>query len=314
MRLPHANNLISVTFWGVRGSIPTPGYETSRYGGNTLCIELGFSGCGRTIIVDAGSGLRGLGDELLSRCGEKNDLSFDLLLSHTHLDHILGLPFFRPLYRRETRALIYGPTISPKERLEDVIGGQLSYHYFPVRQVELAADIRYIDLREGVYDLGDGIVLRAAYLNHPLLCMGYRIEYHGASVCTAFDTEPFRNVFVTDCADPAYDAGMAEEGERAAGEANRRMQEFFRRTDLLIHDAQFTEEEYRSGRLGWGHSSIEHAVAVAEAAEVPRLALVHHDPLRSDTEMDGLSARYGGVRADSGTEVIFAREKLSLAI
>jgi phosphoribosyl 1,2-cyclic phosphodiesterase len=312
--LQHDDETISVTFWGVRGSIPTPGYETSRYGGNTLCIELGLAGCGRTIIIDAGSGLRQLGDELLSRSGRKNDLPFDLLLSHTHLDHILGLPFFRPLYRRETRITIYGPTISSQDRLEQVIGGQLSYHYFPVRQVELSADITYVDLREGVYDMGDGIVLSATYLNHPLLCMGYRIDYQGVSLCTAFDTEPFRNVFITDSADPAYDAVMAEEGEHAASEANRRIKEFFHRADLLIHDAQFTEAEYRAGRLGWGHSSIEHAVAMAEAAEIRRLALVHHDPMRTDTEMDCLAEYYGGVRANSGMEVIFARESLSISI
>jgi phosphoribosyl 1,2-cyclic phosphodiesterase len=277
-----------------------------------LCIELGFAGCGRAIIIDAGSGLRRLGDELPSRCRRTKNLTLDLLLTHTHLDHILGLPFFRPLYRPETRVNIYGPTASPQERLEQVIGGQLTYHYFPVRQVELAADISYVDLKEGVYDLGDGIVLSTTYLNHPLLCMGYRIDYRGVSVCTAFDTEPFRNVFITDSTDPAYDAVMAEEGEYAAGEANRRMQKFFHRADLLIHDAQFTEEEYRAGRIGWGHSSIEHAVATAEAAEIRRLALVHHDPMRTDTEMDGLAECYGGVRKDSGMEVIFAREGLSI--
>jgi phosphoribosyl 1,2-cyclic phosphodiesterase len=306
---------LTVTFWGVRGSIPTPGYETSRYGGNTLCVEVGFPGCGRTLIIDAGSGIRRLGDDLLRRPGRGGSgLAVDLLLSHTHLDHILGLPFFQPLYRRDTRACIYGPAISPEDRLEQVIGGQMSYRYFPVRQVELAAEISYADLREGVYDLGDGIRLSATYLNHPLLCMGYRIEYCGRVLCTAFDTEPFRNVFITDPADPRYDEMMAREGEQAVQAATLRMDTFLRGADLLIHDGQFTDEEYRAGRVGWGHSSVEHAVNLAEASGSRRLALVHHDPLRTDDELDGLAQRYGGVRQGSRLEVCFAREGLSFTL
>jgi ribonuclease BN (tRNA processing enzyme) len=241
-------------------------------------------------------------------------LAVDLLLSHTHLDHILGLPFFQPLYRRDTRVCIYGPAISPEDRLEQVIGGQMSYRYFPVRQVELAAEISYVDLREGVYDLGDGIRLSATYLNHPLLCMGYRIEYRGRVLCTAFDTEPFRNVFITDPADPRYDEVMALEGEQAVQAAALRMNAFVRGADLLIHDGQFTEQEYRAGRVGWGHSSVEHAVTQAEASGSQRLALVHPDPMRTDDELDGLAQRYGGVRQGSGVEVCFAREGLSVTL
>ena len=314
MTSPPCADAVTVTFWGVRGSIPTPGYDTSRYGGNTLCVEVGFPGCGRTLIIDAGSGIRRLGDDLLGRPGRQGGVAVDLLLSHTHLDHILGLPFFQPLYRRDTRVAVYGPAISPEDRLEQVIGGQMSYRYFPVRQVELAAEIRYVDLREGAYDLGDDIRLSATYLNHPLLCMGYRIEYRGRVLCTAFDTEPFRNLFVTDPADPRYDEMMAQEGEEEAQAAALRMKAFARGADLLIHDGQFTEQEYRAGRVGWGHSSVEHAVALAEASGSRRLALVHHDPMRTDDELDKMAQRYGGVRPGSGLEVYFAAEGLSLTL
>jgi len=314
LKSPAETDSLRVTFWGVRGSIPPPGYDTSRYGGNTVCIELRFLGCGRILIVDAGSGIRRLGDDLLSRSGESAGLAVDLLLSLTHLDHILGLPFFGPLYRRDTRLTLYGPTISPEERLEQVIGGQLSYRYFPVRQVELAAQITYVDLREGVYDLGDGISLTATYLNHPLLCMGYRFEWRGRSVCTAFDTEPFRNLFVTDPEDPTYDEIMALEGEQAAREAGLRMRSFFNGADLLIHDGQYTEQEYGAGRTGWGHSSVEQAVMAAEAAGCRRLALIHHDPMRTDADLDVLSQRYSGVRPESGLDVCFAREGLSITL
>jgi phosphoribosyl 1,2-cyclic phosphodiesterase len=298
----------------VRGSIPTPGHETSRYGGNTVCVELGFSDCGRTLIIDAGSGIRRLGDDLLARSRPPAGLELDLLLSHTHLDHILGLPFFAPLYRRDTRINLYGPTISPEDCLEQVIGGQLCYRYFPVRQTELAAQITYVDLREGVFDLGDGITLTATYLNHPLLCMGYRFDWRGRSVCTAFDTEPFRNLFVTDPAAPEYDEIMALQGEQAAQEAGLRMQAFFRGADLLIHDGQYTDEEYRAGRAGWGHSSVGQAIQAAEAAGCRRLALIHHDPMRTDADIDGLCERFSGVRSGSGLDVCFAREGLSIAL
>lgn len=305
---------ITVTFWGVRGSIPTPGHETSRYGGNTLCIEVGFAGCGRTLIIDAGSGLRRLSEDLIARPGRKRNISADILLSHTHLDHILGLPFFQPLYRRDTRVALYGPAISAEDRLEQVIGGQMSYRYFPVRQEELAAEIRYIDLREGTYDLGDGIRLSATYLNHPLLCMGYRIEFGRRVLCTAFDTEPFHNVFITNPADPRYDQMMAQQGEQAAQAATQRMNIFLREADLLIHDGQYTEQEYQAGRIGWGHSSIEYAIRLAESSGSRRLALLHHDPARTDAELDGLAERYGGLRPDSGVEVCFAREGLTITL
>jgi phosphoribosyl 1,2-cyclic phosphodiesterase len=147
---------MKVTFWGVRGSIPTPGYETARYGGNTLCVEVSFGECGRTLVIDAGSGIRRLGHDLMTRPGRAPRVALDLFLTHTHLDHILGLPFFQPLYRSDTQVSLYGPVTSSEGSLKKVIGGQLSYPYFPVRQVELAADIRYIDLAEGVYDTVTG--------------------------------------------------------------------------------------------------------------------------------------------------------------
>ncbi|RPJ73070.1 MAG: MBL fold metallo-hydrolase [Desulfobacteraceae bacterium] len=306
---------MDVTFWGVRGSIPTPGYDTARYGGNTLCIEIAPEGCGRTLVIDAGSGIRSLGNDLITRSGwTEGAARVDLFLSHTHLDHILGLPFFRPFYHPSTRAVIYGPVISAADSLEQVIGGQLSYRYFPVRQVELSAEIRYVDLTEGDIEVGDGIRVGATYLNHPLLCMGYRVEQGGKIVCTAFDTEPFHNIFTSDPTDPGYDEQMALEGERAAREAEERLTRFFSGADLLIYDGQFTAAEYRAGRAGWGHSAIEHAVAAAEKSGARRLALVHHDPMRSDEELDELARIHGGFRPGDGPEVIFAREGLRLTL
>jgi ribonuclease BN (tRNA processing enzyme) len=224
------------------------------------------------------------------------------------LDHILGLPFFAPIYVRGNHLKIYGPLTFEEDSLAEVIGGQLSYRYFPVRQEELGATIEYINLKEGHYDLGDGILMTAKYLNHPLLSLGYRFEYRGSIICTAFDTEPFYNVFTTDSLDPNYDEILAFEGEAAAHEENLRMEEFVSAADLLIHDGQFTLAEYKSGKQGWGHSPMEHVIEVAQRVQVKRLALCHHDPIRTDAQIDELSESLCRPAFDGDTEVFFARE------
>ena len=303
-----------IKFWGVRGSIPSPGPNTVRYGGNTLCLELRLQDPERLIIIDAGSGIRELGDSLCNGHPPNDDLKAEIFLTHTHLDHILGLPFFAPLYNPKTRVKIYGPVTCEEDLIEDVIGGQLSYRYFPVRQHELAAKIDYIDLKEGIYDLGDGIKLTAKYLNHPLLSLGYRIECHGKVICTAYDTEPFYNVFDTDPASPSYDELLVSEGEMAAQEENRRMEEFFNGADILIHDGQYTMAEYDCGKKGWGHSPIEYSIEAAQRAMVKRLAICHHDPLRTDSQIDELSRTFCNGGIIDNMEFFFAREGMEVRI
>lgn len=295
-------------FWGVRGSIPSPGPNTVKYGGNTLCLELRLPDQDRLIIFDAGSGIRELGDSLSAGNGNKGCLNADIFLTHTHLDHILGLPFFAPIHNPGTRLKIYGPVTCEEDPLEEVIGGQLSYRYFPIRQHELGADIEYIDLKEGKYNLGRGVTLIAKYLNHPLLALGYRVEYRDKVLCTAYDTEPFYNVFCTDPSASSFDEALASEGGRAAREENRRMEEFFKDADLLIHDGQYTQSEYESAKRGWGHSPIEYVVEAAKRAKVKRLAICHHDPLRTDFQLDELSQVYGNEEYAGDMKIFFGRE------
>jgi phosphoribosyl 1,2-cyclic phosphodiesterase len=303
-----------VKFWGVRGSIPCPGPNTVKYGGNTAAIELRFENPDRLLIVDAGSGIRELGNFMMANDLPKGPINTEILLTHTHWDHIMGFPFFTPIYIPGTKLRVYGPVTYEDESLEQVVGGQLTYRYFPVRQAELAADIEYIDLKEEELDLGDGLKLKTKYLNHPVLCLGYRIEHGGKVFCTAYDTEPFQNLFSTDPNDPAYDENVALEGDEVAKEENERVEAFFAGADLLVHDTQYTQEEYESSKVGWGHTSFEYAIASVKRAGVKRAALFHHEPLRTDSEIDGLAKTYCGSENTGETEVFFAREGMEVLI
>jgi len=303
-----------VKFWGVRGSIPCPGPGTVKYGGNTACIELRFPESDRLIIIDAGSGIRELGNFMMANDLPNGPLRADIFLTHTHWDHIMGFPFFTPIYVPGSRLKVHGPVSYEGDTLEGIVGGQLTYRYFPVRQAELAASIEYIVLKEDHFDLGDGITLTTKYLNHPILCLGYRFTCGGKVFCSAYDTEPFRNLFCTDPEDPSYDETMASEGALVAMEQNGVLEQFFDGADLLVHDSQYTEEEYRGKFVGWGHSSFEHAIAAANRAGVRRMALFHHDPVRTDAQIDVLREKYCGGGAPGETEVFFAREGMEIEL
>lgn len=305
---------MQVTFWGVRGSIPCPGQHTVKYGGNTACLSLRFSHCDRLVIVDAGSGIRELGNRLAVDGQNRKPVSADLFLTHTHSDHILGFPFFGPIYLPDTRLTVHGPVTYADTSLETIIGGQLSYHYFPVRMEELPADIRYIDIKEGSYNLKDGLTVSTIYLNHSLACLGYRFAYGDKIFCTAYDTEPYRNLFEKDLNDDAYDAEMARQGAAAAAQSNKRLEAFFKGADLLVYDAQYTHQEYENGKIGWGHSSMETAIATAKRAHVKRLALFHHDPDRSDDQLDSLANRFSRQPGPNGMEIFFAQEGQQLEL
>lgn len=303
-----------IKFWGVRGTVPCPGANTIKYGGNTACIEVRLKDSNRQIIIDAGSGIRELGHEMVHKELPHGPISTEIFLTHTHLDHIVGFPFFTPIYIKGTKIRIYGPVTYEDDPLENVFSGQFTYRYFPIRWEELASELEFVKIREDKIDLGDGIALTTKYLNHPVLCLGYRFEYKGNVFCTAYDTEPFSNVFCTDPSDPSYDEVLAVEGDRAVREENDRIEEFFAGADVLIYDAQYTDQEYKSSKKGWGHTSFEHAIAAAKRTGVKKLVLFHHDPARTDEQLDALAEHYCPPSSADGMEVFFAREGMELEI
>jgi phosphoribosyl 1,2-cyclic phosphodiesterase len=300
---------IRLTFWGVRGSIPTPGPKTVKYGGNTSCLELRFGADDRLVIIDAGSGIRELAGKLLANDLKKGPIRTKIFLSHTHWDHIMGFPFFTPIFIPTTELEVYGPVSFEEDPLEKVVGAQLSYRYFPVRQEELSATIRYFALKESEQDLGGGLRLRTKYLNHPILVLGYRFEFEGKVLCTAYDHEPYQNVFDVAPDAPGYDAEAVKEGAAAAAGENEKVSQFFRGADLLVHDTQYTHKEWLAGKKGWGHSTFEWAINAAHKAGVKHLVLFHHDPDRSDAKLEELVNGYrAAIAGKSRMQVSIAQE------
>lgn len=303
---------MTFTLWGVRGSIPCPGPSTVKYGGNTLCVEVRH-GDNELIVIDAGSGIRPLGSQLMRTDFAKGPIQAKILFSHTHWDHIMGFPFFTPIFIPTTKLDIYGPVTFEDDSLDKVIGGQLQYRYFPVTMAELSAQMTYHRLQETELQF-DGLTIRTKYLNHPITCLGYRFEGEGRVLVTMFDHEPYRNLFATDPSDPDFDQDVFEEGERVAREENQHIEEFMAGADVVLHDAQYTQKEYLKGRKGWGHSPMEWAINAASRAGVKKLVLLHHDPERTDDQLDELEATYRRAIAakSSRLELVFGREGMVL--
>src|SRR5690348_10627503 len=212
-----------VRFWGTRGSIATPGPSTVGYGGNTACIEV-RSDAGSVVVLDCGTGARGLGQVLArERAAGEAPAGGSLLIGHTHWDHIQGLPFFAPLFEPHAEWHIYGPR-GLNDSLAQTPSGQMQYQYFPVTVEQLSATVRFHDLLEGTFEVGD-LRITTQYLNHPALTLGYRIEGDGVSVVYACDHEPF-------------DPGLAPGGDVTSSPSDARHAAFMAEADLVIHDAQ----------------------------------------------------------------------------
>jgi ribonuclease BN (tRNA processing enzyme) len=277
-------------------------------GGNTSCIEVRYDD--RRVIVDAGTGIKPLGDWLVKNELPQGSIKTHLFLTHTHWDHIMGFPFFTPIFIPGSEINVYSPVNYEEESLESIMGYQLSYRHFPVRQSELSATLRYRELREETLDLEGGMRVTTKFLNHPILTLGYRFEYEGKRVVTLYDNEPFRNVFPADPNDPDYDEEAAIEGEQAAREENEKIMRFYQNADLLIHDTQYTLKEYLAAKIGWGHTPFEFAINSAHKAGVKKLLFFHHDPLRTDAQLEELLQKYCSLtESKTSMEMAVAKEK-----
>ena len=251
-----------IRFRGVRGTVACPGSDYVRYGGNTSCIEVRCAG--HLFILDAGTGLRLLGMEL----NEAGSVDTDILLTHTHIDHIAGMPFFVPLFKPGNRLRIHAGHLWDNDvRLRDVFLRLIEAPIFPVPLEAVGAEISFEEFRAGDrLDLREGVVIRTAPLNHPNGATGYRIEWDGKSVCYVTDTE------------------------HVEGEIDANILALIEDTDIFIYDATYTAEEYPAFR-GWGHSTWEAGAALAERGRVGRYVIFHHAPEHTDDDMDRIAER-----------------------
>jgi phosphoribosyl 1,2-cyclic phosphodiesterase len=274
-----------IRFWGVRGSVPSPGPDTAEVGGNTSCVEvvLGNGRDEQRIVLDAGTGLRGLGQAL----ARKGPVEATVLLSHVHWDHIQGVPFFGPLYSESTRLRFVAGAFGGS--LEGALHAQMRTPHFPVDLSHVPSQLQFETHRDGArIEVGESVVtLRKA--NHPDAVYAYRIDYAGRSIVYATDTEHYA------CLDP-------------------RLVALARGADVLVYDAQYLPEEYdgRMGfsRVGWGHSTWTAGCELARAADVGQLVLFHHDPTRSDADVCAIET----LARHSFQETIAAREGLEIAL
>ncbi len=274
-----------IRFWGTRGSIPTPGPTTVRYGGNTACVEV-RDATGALLVLDAGTGLRELGINLMNTNGAR-PFDVTLLISHLHWDHIQGIPFFRPAYDRSSTLRILGPKQS--RPLKDLLGLGMDDPFFPVDLDDLPARLEIRELHDGSDEQLGVFRVRAAHIIHPAPALAYRLEADGRALVYATDTEdPF------------------------SGQPNPVIP-LARGADTLIHDAQYTPSDYKAT---WGHATVDTAIDVAAKAGVKRLVLYHHDPDRSDDALDqiGTDAQRAARERSTSLEVVVAREGLELDV
>lgn len=301
----------SVTFRGVRGSYPVPGNTTQRVGGNTPCVEVHAGG--HTIILDAGTGIIGLGAQLVRTyfskpAGERGRLVVTVLLSHMHHDHIQGYPFFAPLYLEQTKAFVYGPRML-REDLSGVLSGAMVAPYFPVDAESLACERVIRNISETDVVVFDPVEesreprVERALASHPgpghVVIRSYHCLAHprGGSFCYRIEFDHKRIVYATDV--EGYVGG------------DRRLIKFAENADLLIHDVQYRTSEYTDGgKQGWGHSTAEMAADVARAAGVKRLAMFHHAPTNDDDTVDLMEREAQALFP----ETFAAREGLSLTL
>ncbi len=281
---------MKLRFWGTRGSIATPGPGTNRFGGNTSCVEV-VTKAGQRFIFDCGTGARLLGVHMMTH--GPRPIKATILLSHTHWDHIQGFPFFAPVFVPGGHITVCGPS-GCYNSLPETLSGQMEYTYFPVKLGDLGARIDYKDLPEGENEVG-GVRIVTQLLNHPAVTLGYRIEADGVSVMYVCDHEPYwEKLWRSDA-----EAGKLDSILHAG---DRRHADFLRNADVVIHDAQYTSEEYPA-KKNWGHSTYSYVTQIAAAANVKRLFLTHHDPGHDDAFLGKMEEQARAVAEAAGSPI-----------
>ncbi len=304
---------MKVHFWGVRGSYPVPGRDTNRYGGNTSCVEVRVSDDPDAphIIIDAGTGLRKLGKELMAGAFGEGKGTTHLLVSHTHWDHIQGLPFFAPLYHKGNNLFVYARQ-RDDTHLRAVFASQTDAHYFPIPFDEAQANVHFRELVEGAnFEIGP-VKVSCTRLNHPWIAMAYRLEHEGKVVAYVTDTAPFRDILIEQeyirqpprPGDPLKPDDAEKLAVMRAGVVR-----LCEGADLVIYDTQFTPEEYIQ-KPHWGHSCPEDAIEIARAAGARNVVLFHHAPERTDDQIDALLDHHRKTTPDLG--VVAAAEGMVL--
>ena len=282
---------MKVKVWGARGSVPSPGPETNRYGGNTSCVEV-IADDGTTVILDGGTGIRNLG-----MCVDPGDGPLHILLTHLHLDHIQGLMFFAPLFRPESEVTIWGPA-SPEAPLMERIARYISAPLAPVEVRELPCHLAFHDAEPTEWNIG-GLRIRADSVTHRGPTLGYRVSSGAESVCYIPDHEPGLGVPICDT-DDDWLSGF----------------DLARDASLLVHDCQYTDEEHRD-HLGWGHSALTDALQFGRRTRAERVALFHHDPLHTDDFLDGFAGDAAEQFAELGgdpTQLQLATERAEIDV
>jgi CheY-like chemotaxis protein/glyoxylase-like metal-dependent hydrolase (beta-lactamase superfamily II) len=279
-----------VKFWGTRGSIATPGPGTNYFGGNTSCVEM-TTNDGDLLIFDCGTGAHSLSTDLMAR--GSGPLEVNILLGHTHWDHIQGFPFFGPAFEGGNTVSIYGPHGS-RFSLQEVLAGQMEFTYFPIELNQLPAKISYHELTEGTHVIGSARVV-TQFLHHPAMTLGYRIEADGVTVVYLVDHEPFADDLWRAGAEPGRIDSILHEGDRHHAK-------FMADADLVIHDPQYTPEEYAT-KKSWGHSPYDYVVQLAAAADVRQVALTHHDPSHDDRFVADIERNARALAHQLGTEL-----------
>ncbi len=265
---------MQVQFWGVRGSIPSPGPDTAQFGGNTPCVEVRIED-EPLIILDAGTGIRKLGQDIVQN---RSVSDIFLFFSHTHWDHIQGLPFFTPLFLPDYTINLYGP-VHYSENLEQILSKQMEYTYFPVRVKELKANISFRDLSEKEsIRVGESVIVETKRVNHPVVCLAYKVTHKGKSFAYVTDHEPYYNLFASS------DDEEKDNGLKIAQEQTQALIDFLEGTNVVCIDAQYTPYEYET-RVGWGHSSVDYAYQLCKEANVGEAILFHHEPDRTDADL-----------------------------